>query len=147
MVLCSRMIINTILPERHDKIYSGHLSEDRTMDRIKTCSWWPSWIQEVIEYCHSCGRCQKDNKATGKTFGLIIHIKEPSTLWDVIHMYWVTALPPGGEKSYNEFLVIIDRYSKTPMFVPCHKDDTAMDTALLIGNRVISHTGLFKNII
>ncbi|MBW0547623.1 hypothetical protein O181_087338 [Austropuccinia psidii MF-1] len=33
------------------------------------------------------------------------------------------------------------------MFLPCHKDDTAMDTALLIWNRVISHTGLFKNII
>ncbi|MBW0536518.1 hypothetical protein O181_076233 [Austropuccinia psidii MF-1] len=147
MVLCSRMSINTVLPERHDKIYSGHLSEDRTMDRIKTCSWWPSWRKEVIEYCHSCGRYQKANKATGKRFGLMIHIKEPSTLWDVIHIDWVTALPPGGEKSYNECLVILDRYRKTPIFVPCHKDDTAMDTALLIWNRVISHTGLSKNII
>ncbi|MBW0506507.1 hypothetical protein O181_046222 [Austropuccinia psidii MF-1] len=36
---------------------------------------------------------------------------------------------------------------KTPIFLPCHKDETAMDTALLIWNRVISHTGLFKNII
>ncbi|MBW0517445.1 hypothetical protein O181_057160 [Austropuccinia psidii MF-1] len=37
MVLCSRMLINTILLECHDNIYSGHLSEDRTMERIKTC--------------------------------------------------------------------------------------------------------------
>ncbi|MBW0579135.1 hypothetical protein O181_118850 [Austropuccinia psidii MF-1] len=62
-------------------------------------------------------------------------------------MEWVTALPPGGDKSYSACLVIVDRYSKTPIFLPCHKDDTAMDTALLIGNRVISHTGLFKNLI
>ncbi|MBW0583191.1 hypothetical protein O181_122906 [Austropuccinia psidii MF-1] len=62
-------------------------------------------------------------------------------------MDWVTALPPGGDKSYNECIVIVDRYSKTPIFLPCHKDDTAMDTALFIQNRVISHTGLFKNII
>ncbi|MBW0554621.1 hypothetical protein O181_094336 [Austropuccinia psidii MF-1] len=62
-------------------------------------------------------------------------------------MDWVTALPPGGEKSYNACLVIVDRYSKTPIILPCHKNDTAMDTALLIWNRVISHTGLFKNII
>ncbi|MBW0580931.1 hypothetical protein O181_120646 [Austropuccinia psidii MF-1] len=62
-------------------------------------------------------------------------------------MDWVTALPPGGDKSYNACLVIVDRYSKTPIFLPCHKDETAMDTALLIWNRVISHTGLFKNII
>ncbi|MBW0573619.1 hypothetical protein O181_113334 [Austropuccinia psidii MF-1] len=62
-------------------------------------------------------------------------------------MDWVTALPPGGDKSYNACIVIVDRYSKTPIFLPCHKDDTAMDTALLILNRVISRTGLFKNII
>ncbi|MBW0563106.1 hypothetical protein O181_102821 [Austropuccinia psidii MF-1] len=59
----------------------------------------------------------------------------------------VTALPPAGDKSYNACLVIVDRYSKTLIFLPCHKDDTPMDTALLIWNRVISHTGLFKNII
>ncbi|MBW0565584.1 hypothetical protein O181_105299 [Austropuccinia psidii MF-1] len=33
------------------------------------------------------------------------------------------------------------------MFLPCHKDDTAMDTAIMIWNKAISHTGLFQNII
>ncbi|MBW0531118.1 hypothetical protein O181_070833 [Austropuccinia psidii MF-1] len=33
------------------------------------------------------------------------------------------------------------------MFLPCHKDDTAMDTAIMICNKVIGHTGLFQNII
>ncbi|MBW0517642.1 hypothetical protein O181_057357 [Austropuccinia psidii MF-1] len=99
------------------------------MQRIKTCSWWPSWRKDVIEYCHSCYRFQKSNKATGKRFGLMIHIQEPSTPWEVVHMDWVTALPPGGDKIYNACLVIVDRYSKTPIFLPCHKDDTAMDTA------------------
>ncbi|MBW0486931.1 hypothetical protein O181_026646 [Austropuccinia psidii MF-1] len=47
-------------------------------------------------------------------------------------MDWVTGLPPGGDRSYNACLVIVDRFSKTPIFLPCHKDDTAMDTALLI---------------
>ncbi|MBW0519541.1 hypothetical protein O181_059256 [Austropuccinia psidii MF-1] len=42
MVLCSRMLIYTILLEFHDNIYSGHLSEDRIMKIIKTCAWWPS---------------------------------------------------------------------------------------------------------
>ncbi|MBW0573973.1 hypothetical protein O181_113688 [Austropuccinia psidii MF-1] len=62
-------------------------------------------------------------------------------------MDWVTALPPSGDKSYNSCLVIVDRYRKTVIFLPCHKDDTAMDTALLLCSRGISHTGLFKNII
>ncbi|MBW0575566.1 hypothetical protein O181_115281 [Austropuccinia psidii MF-1] len=33
------------------------------------------------------------------------------------------------------------------MFLPCHKDDTAMDTAIMIWNKFISNTGLFQNII
>ncbi|MBW0550166.1 hypothetical protein O181_089881 [Austropuccinia psidii MF-1] len=147
MVWCSTMLINTILLECHDKIYSRHLSEDRTMEIIKTFSWWPYWRKDVIEYCHSCDRCQKANKATGKRFGLMIHSQEPSTPWKVAHMDWVTALPPVGDKGYNACLVIVDRYSKTPIFLPFHKDDTAMNTAVLILNRVISHTGLFKNTI
>ncbi|MBW0511321.1 hypothetical protein O181_051036 [Austropuccinia psidii MF-1] len=147
MVLCSRFLINKLLLECHDSIYSGHLSEDRTIEIIKTWAWWPSWRKDVIEYCHSCDRFQKAKKDTGKRFGLMIHIQEPSTPWEVVHMDWVTALPPGGEKSYNACLVIVDRYSKTSIFLPCHIDDTAMDTALLISNRVISNTGLFENII
>ncbi|MBW0584988.1 hypothetical protein O181_124703 [Austropuccinia psidii MF-1] len=117
------------------------------MEIIKKCTWWPSWRKDVIEYCHSCDRCQKSNKATGKRFGLMIHIQEPSTPWEVVHMDWVAALPPGGDKSYNACLVIVNRYSKTPIFLPCHKDDTAMDKTLLIWNRAIYHTGLFKDII
>ncbi|MBW0497421.1 hypothetical protein O181_037136 [Austropuccinia psidii MF-1] len=147
MVLCSRILINTRILECHDNIYSGHLSEDRIMETIKTCSWWPPCRKDVSEYCHSFDTFQKANKATGRIFSLMIHIQKPSTPWEVVHMDWVTFLPPGGDKSYNECLVIVERYRKTPIFLPCHKDDKAMDTALLIWNRVIAHTGLFKNII
>ncbi|MBW0516960.1 hypothetical protein O181_056675 [Austropuccinia psidii MF-1] len=62
-------------------------------------------------------------------------------------MDWVTALPPGGDRSYTAFQVLVDRYSKTPMFLPCHKDGTDMDTVIMIWNKAISHTGLFQNIL
>ncbi|MBW0539627.1 hypothetical protein O181_079342 [Austropuccinia psidii MF-1] len=74
---------------------------------------------------------------------MIIQIQEPKSPWEIAHMDWVTALPPGGDRSYNACLVLVDRYSKTPMFLPCHKDDTA----IMIWNKVISHTGIFQNII
>ncbi|MBW0510517.1 hypothetical protein O181_050232 [Austropuccinia psidii MF-1] len=62
-------------------------------------------------------------------------------------MDWVTGLPPGGDRSYNAFLVIVQRFSETPIFLPCHKGVTSMDTAILIWNRVLSWTGIFTNII
>ncbi|MBW0476224.1 hypothetical protein O181_015939 [Austropuccinia psidii MF-1] len=77
----------------------------------------------------------------------MIHIKEPKYPWEVVYMDWVTALPTSGDKSYNSCLVILDKYSKAPIFLSCNKDDTAMDTALILSTRVISHTGVFQNII
>ncbi|MBW0460607.1 hypothetical protein O181_000322 [Austropuccinia psidii MF-1] len=108
MVLCSIVLIRTILLKCHDNIYSGDLSEERKMERINNCSWWQSRIKDVIEYCHSCDRCQKANKANGKRFGLIINIQEEIAPWEVVHMDWVTALPPGGEKCHHEYIVIVD---------------------------------------
>ncbi|MBW0573050.1 hypothetical protein O181_112765 [Austropuccinia psidii MF-1] len=62
-------------------------------------------------------------------------------------MDWVTGLPSVGNRSYNACLVIVDRFSKTPIFLPCHNNDTAIDTALLIWHRVVSLTSILKNII
>ncbi|MBW0521861.1 hypothetical protein O181_061576 [Austropuccinia psidii MF-1] len=120
--------------------------KDRTLERVKICSWWPNWKKDVAEYFQTCDRCKKANRATGKRFGMIIQILEPKSPWEIVHMDWVTALPP-GDRSYNACLVLVGRYSKTPMFLPFHKDDTAMDTAIIIWNKAISHTGLFQNII
>ncbi|MBW0506525.1 hypothetical protein O181_046240 [Austropuccinia psidii MF-1] len=85
--------------------------------------------------------------STGKKFGLMIHIQEPKSPQEAVNMDWVTELPPSGDRSYNSCLVIVERCSKPPIFLPCHMDDTAMNTALLTCNRVISHRGLLKNII
>ncbi|MBW0523719.1 hypothetical protein O181_063434 [Austropuccinia psidii MF-1] len=141
-----RTLINTILHEFHDSVSAGHLSQDRTLERVKT-SWWPNCKKDVAEYCQTCDRCQKENRATGKKFQIMIQIQEPRSPWEIFHMDWVTALPPGGDRSYKACLVLVDRYSKAPMFLPFHKDNTAMDTAIMIWNKFIRHTGLFQNII
>ncbi|MBW0514116.1 hypothetical protein O181_053831 [Austropuccinia psidii MF-1] len=147
MTLTDRALINTILDELNDSVPSGHLSEDRTLQRVTTCSWWPNWRRNIAEYFQTCDRCQKVNRAMGKKFGMMIQTQEPKSSLEIVHMDWVTALPPAGDRSYNACLVLVDTYSKTPMFLPCNKDGTAMDTAIIIWNKVISHTGLFQNII
>ncbi|MBW0544494.1 hypothetical protein O181_084209 [Austropuccinia psidii MF-1] len=147
MTVVDRSLINPVLKECHDSPFSGHLSEERTREKIKTCIWWPMWQKDVAKYCKTCDRCQKANKSTGKRLANMIKIQEPSRTWEIVHMDLVTGLPPGVDRSYNSFLVIVDRFSKTQIFLPYHKDDTATDTALLIWNRVISWTGIFTNII
>ncbi|MBW0594103.1 hypothetical protein O181_133818 [Austropuccinia psidii MF-1] len=147
MIVVDRSLINLVLKECHNSPLSRHLSEDRTREKAKTCIWWPIWQKDVAEYYKTCDRCQKATKSTGKRLGNMIKIQEPSRPWEIVHMDLVTGLPPAGDRSYNACLVIVGRFSKTPIFLPCQKDNRAMDTALLIWNRVVSWTGIFTNII
>ncbi|MBW0487330.1 hypothetical protein O181_027045 [Austropuccinia psidii MF-1] len=105
------------------------------------------WQKDVEEYCKTCDRCQNANKPTGKRIGNMIKIQEPRKHWEIVHIYWVTGQPSGVDRSFNECPVIVDRFRKTPIFLPCHNDHTARDTALPICNIVISRTGILTNII
>ncbi|MBW0507603.1 hypothetical protein O181_047318 [Austropuccinia psidii MF-1] len=62
-------------------------------------------------------------------------------------MNWVTGLVPQGKENFNSFLVIVDRYSKSVSFLPFHKEDTAMNTALIFWNNIIAKCGVPKIII
>ncbi|MBW0562550.1 hypothetical protein O181_102265 [Austropuccinia psidii MF-1] len=59
-------------------------------------------------------------------------------------MDWVTGLVPGGKENFNACLIIVDRLSKSMRCLPCHKENTAMDTALLFCNNIISTCGVPK---
>ncbi|MBW0569003.1 hypothetical protein O181_108718 [Austropuccinia psidii MF-1] len=62
-------------------------------------------------------------------------------------MNWVTGLVPGGKEHFNACLIIVDRFSNSMRCLPCHKDKTDMDTALLFWNNIISTCGVPKIII
>ncbi|MBW0505526.1 hypothetical protein O181_045241 [Austropuccinia psidii MF-1] len=147
MEVVDRFSINLILEECHYSPFSGHLSEDRTREKVKTCIWLFMWQKDVAEYCKTCDRCQKANKSTGEILGNMRKIEEPRRPWETVHMDWMSVLPPGGDRGHNACLVIVEIFSKTPILLLCHKDDTAMDTALLIWNRVSLWTGIFTEII
>ncbi|MBW0536212.1 hypothetical protein O181_075927 [Austropuccinia psidii MF-1] len=116
----------------------GHMSEDRTKERVTSIDWWPKWEKEFSEYINTCERCQKANRKHGKKYGLLQHIEEPKHPWETINMDWVTGLVPGGKENSNACLVIVDRYRKSVRCLPFHKEDTAMGKSLLFWNNIIA---------
>ncbi|MBW0472243.1 hypothetical protein O181_011958 [Austropuccinia psidii MF-1] len=125
----------------------GHMSEDRTKERVENKAWVPKWEQELSEYINTCEGFHKENRKHGKTYGLLQHIEEPKHPWETINMDWVTGLVPGGKENFNAFLIIVDRFRKSVRYLPCHKEDTAMDTSLLFWNNIISTCGVSRIII
>ncbi|MBW0482609.1 hypothetical protein O181_022324 [Austropuccinia psidii MF-1] len=62
-------------------------------------------------------------------------------------MDWVTGPVPEGKENCNFCLVIVNRYRKSLRCLPCHKEDTEMDTAFLFWNNIIATCGVPKIII
>ncbi|MBW0550465.1 hypothetical protein O181_090180 [Austropuccinia psidii MF-1] len=60
---------------------------------------------------------------------------------------WGSSSTPRRRESFNACLLLFDRYSKTPVWLACHEDDTAMKTAIIIWNISISNKGCFQNVI
>ncbi|MBW0493134.1 hypothetical protein O181_032849 [Austropuccinia psidii MF-1] len=109
----------------------GHMGEDRTKERLRRTAWWPKWEQELSEYINTCERFQKANRKHGKKYVLLQHIKELKHPWETINMDWVTGLVPGGKENLNPCIITVYRFSKSVRCLPCHKEDTAIDTTLL----------------
>ncbi|MBW0462998.1 hypothetical protein O181_002713 [Austropuccinia psidii MF-1] len=131
LTIVDRDHISLIFKVCHDCPYIGHMSEDRAKERVATTAWWPRWDQELIEYINTCARFQKSNRKHGKKYRLLQHIEGPKHPWETINMDWVAGLVPGGKENFNSCLTIVDMFSKSMRFLPCHKEDTEMDTALL----------------
>ncbi|MBW0491040.1 hypothetical protein O181_030755 [Austropuccinia psidii MF-1] len=57
-------------------------------------------------------------------------------------MDWATGLVTRGKEKFSACLIIVDRFSKSVRCLPCHKEDRAMDIALLFWNNIISTYGV-----
>ncbi|MBW0479369.1 hypothetical protein O181_019084 [Austropuccinia psidii MF-1] len=62
LTIIDRDHISLILQEFCDYPYMGHMSEDRTKERVASTAWWPKWEKEFSEYINTCERCQKENR-------------------------------------------------------------------------------------
>ncbi|MBW0579444.1 hypothetical protein O181_119159 [Austropuccinia psidii MF-1] len=56
LTIIDREHIYLILQEFHDCPYMGHMSEDRTKERVASTAWWPKWEPELREYINTCER-------------------------------------------------------------------------------------------
>ncbi|MBW0550957.1 hypothetical protein O181_090672 [Austropuccinia psidii MF-1] len=131
LTVVDRDHISLILQECHDCPYMGHMSEDWTKERVASTALWPKCEEELSEYINTFERCQKANRKHGNKYGLLQHIEVPKHPGKTINMVWVTGIFPGGKENVNACLITVDRFRKSVSCLPCHKEDTAVYTALL----------------
>ncbi|GMF43882.1 unnamed protein product [Phytophthora fragariaefolia] len=64
----------------------------------------------------------------------------PEACWDVVFTDFITHLPVSD--GFDAIMVVVDKLSKRPVYIPTHTTATAEDTAKLFFNSVIRHYGI-----
>ena len=89
--------------------------------------------EQVQQYVKHCQCCQK-NKATNKApAGELLPLPTFQGPWQDITVDF-TEMPES--LGYNNILVVVDRFSKEAVFIPCTKEENALTTAKLFRDHV-----------
>ena len=52
-----------IMQELHAGAIEGHLGEEKTLNKIRECFYWPEMSQDVKTWCHTCATCATNKPA------------------------------------------------------------------------------------
>jgi len=89
--------------------------------------------------------CAK-SKPSNKKVGLYIPFPVPSHPWESISMDFVGGLPKSW-KNHDYLYVVVDRFSKMCILIPCNKQIIAEQTTKLFFEHVWVHFGLPTSIV
>ena len=124
----------------HDSVMAGHPGLEKTLDGIKRLYWWPNMRQDIKEYVETCEVCQRTKHRRGKTQPPLQPLAIPTRPWEWITMDFITGLPESQGKT--AILVVVDRFSKMGIFIPCVNETNSQNLAEMLLEHVFTKFGL-----
>ena len=81
----------------------------------------------VKKYVTACEVCIRIKAPRHAKYGLNMAIEPPTSPWKGVTMDFVTDLPESTNCKYTGILVVIDRFIKIAVYIPCQKDIDSLD--------------------
>jgi hypothetical protein len=134
-----------IIREAHSSLIAGHFGVGKTVANLQRYCYWPKMNESVSRYVRGCSLCAT-SKPSNRKLGLYTPLPVPSRPWESISMDFVGGLPM-SRRSHDYLYVVVDRFSKMCILMPCTKQVTAEQTTQLFFQNVWVHFGLPKSII
>ena len=100
--------------------------------------------EQIQTYVKHCQKCQQSKVSNQKISGSLIPLPTSSSPWQDVTMDF-TEMPES--LGYNYILVVVDRFSKEVVFVPCTKEETTYSTAELFKDHVWCQHGLPSTVV
>jgi hypothetical protein len=124
---------------------SRNFGVGKTMDHLQRFFYWPQMKEIVTKYVKGCMMCSTCNP-TNRKLRPYSPLPIPSHPWEIVSMDFLGGLPmtKGG---HDYLYVLVDRFSKMCILIPCKKNITTKHTANLFFQHVWVHFGLPTSII
>ncbi|GJR14050.1 putative reverse transcriptase domain-containing protein [Tanacetum coccineum] len=108
---------------------------------MKKLYWWPNMKADIATYVRKCLTCAKVKTKHQRSSGLLVQPEIHQWKWDDITIDFITKLPKSSQ-GYDTIWVIVDRLTKSAIFVPMREPDPMEKLARMYLKEVVTrHRG------
>ncbi|GKC33638.1 putative reverse transcriptase domain-containing protein, partial [Tanacetum coccineum] len=143
---CYGDLRTVIMHESHKLKYSIHPGSKKIYQDVKKLYWWPNMKADIATYVSKCLTCAKVKAEHQRQSGLLVQPEIPQWKWDNITMDFVTKLPKSSQ-GYDTIWVIVDRLTKSAIFIPMKETDPLEKLARMYLKEVVTRHGIPVSII
>ncbi|GJZ54443.1 putative reverse transcriptase domain-containing protein [Tanacetum coccineum] len=143
---CYGDLRTVIMHESYKSKYSIHPGSDKMYQDMKKLYWWPNMKANIATYVSKCLTCAKVKAEHQRPSGLLVQPEIPQWKWDNITMDFVTKLPKSSQ-GYDTIWVIVDRLTKSAIFMPMRETDPMDKLARMYLKEVVTKHGIPVSII
>ncbi|GJS39183.1 putative reverse transcriptase domain-containing protein [Tanacetum coccineum] len=143
---CYGDLRTVIMHESHKSKYSIHTGSDKMYQDMKKLYWWPNMKADIATYVSKCLTCAKVKAEHQMPSGLLVQPEIPQWKWDNITMDFITKLPKSSQ-GYDTIWVIVDRLTKSAIFVLIRETDPMEKLAIMYLKEVVTRHEIHVSII
>ncbi|GKE68318.1 putative reverse transcriptase domain-containing protein [Tanacetum coccineum] len=108
---------------------------------MKKLYWWPNMKADIATYVSKCLTYAKVKAEHQRPSGLSVQPEIPQWKWDNITIDFITKLPKSSQ-GYDTIWVIVDRLTKSAIFVPVRETDPMEKLARMYLKEVVTRHGI-----
>ncbi|GJW77756.1 putative reverse transcriptase domain-containing protein [Tanacetum coccineum] len=125
--------------------FNGRIGYPMYQD-MKKLYWWPNIKADIATYVSKCLTCAKVKAEHQRPSGLLVQPEIPQWKLDNITMDFITKLPKSSQ-GYDTIWVIVDRLTKSTIFLPMRETDPMEKLARMYLKEVVTRHGIPVSII
>ena len=120
---------------------ANHLGTDKIYSAITRYAYWPRMYHTVKTFVAECIDCQRNKTPNMKAAGELQPLDIPTACWSEVSADFVTKFPK-SRRGNDAVLVIVDRLSKSTIFIPTTETIDAKEVAFLFECNLFSKHGV-----